>query len=272
MCHFFTENTMQASFLLQREQKKQIECSYSHSAHFYPHFHSHIEICLVLSGEIEVLINDRKKVLGAGEFSVSFSYDTHAYRTPKESETIYLIFPTSFCEEFLPLLSARCLPTPYLNDPKLYQTVLNAMERLMKGENNITRRGELYVILGAIYDQMLPKNEETLLPPHGSITEILIYLGEHFREDLTLSQAARRFGYHPSYFSRYFRDTFGISFVRYLIMLRLREAVLLLQSGTRTITECAVESGFGSMRSFYRVFYDEFGCNPSEYLKQTGAK
>ena len=259
---------MQASFLLQRELKKQIECNRSHSAHFYPHFHSHIEICLVLSGEIEVLINDRKKLLGAGEFSVSFSYDTHAYRTPKESETIYLIFPTTFCEEFLPMLSARCLPSPYLSDPRVYQTVLDAMERLMACDNDISRRGQLYVILGTIYDQMLPRNEEELLSPHGSTAEILIYIGEHFREELKLSQVARTFGYHPSYFSRYFRNTFGISFVRYLIMLRLREAVLLLQSGKRTVTECAIESGFGSMRSFYRAFYEEFESNPGDYLKQ----
>ena len=263
---------MQGSFLLKRELNNRVECSRLHSPKFYPHFHSNIEIYLILSGEIEILVNDQKKILGAGEFSVALSYDTHGYRTPKEAEAIFLCIPISFCEEFLPLLSKRRLPSPYIKDPSVFQTVLQAEEGLLAGCNEITKRGLLYTILGAIYDQMVPKEEESVLPSHNSSAEILIYIGDHFKEELSLVQVAKAFGYHESYFSRYFRQSFGISFVRYLTMLRLREAVLLLQSGTRTVTECAIESGFGSMRSFYRAFYEEFGSNPSEYLKQIGKK
>ena len=263
---------MKASFLLQRELKKQVEIARLKSPQFYPHFHSHIEMYLVLSGEVEVLINDQKKLLGAGEFSVALSYDTHAYRTPKESEVIFLIIPTDFCKEFLPLLSGRRLPSPYCNDPAAYQTVLEAMEKLIAGGNEITQRGLLYVILGEIYAKMLPKSDQQVPRAHYASAEILIYIGEHFKEELTLSSVARAFGYNESYFSRYFRGTFGISFIRYLTMLRLREAILLLESGKRTVTESAIESGFGSMRSFYRAFDEEFGCNPTEYLKHTGAK
>ena len=126
----------------------------------------------------------------------------------------------------------------------------------------------LYVILGAIYSQMIPKDKAKDLPTHDSSADVLIYIGEHFREELTLSSVAKKIGYHPAYLSRYFRATFGISFVRYVSMVRLREAILLLQSGSRSVTECAIESGFGSIRSFYRAFYSEFGCNPTDYLKR----
>lgn len=262
---------MKASFLLQRELKKQVDIGRLKNPHFFPHFHSHIEIYLILSGEVEILINDQKKILGPGEFSVAHSYDTHAYRTPKAAEAIYLIIPTCFCKEFLPILSGRCLPSPYINDPCAYKTLLEAMEKLIAGGNEITQRGLLYVILGEIYAKMLPKSDKSTTV-HQASAEILIYLGEHFKEELTLSCVARAFGYNDSYFSRYFRETFGISFIRYLTMLRLREAILLLESGKSTVTEAAIESGFGSIRSFYRAFDDEFGCTPTEYLKQTGAK
>ena len=72
----------------------------------------------------------------------------------------------------------------------------------MADGNEITQRGQLYTILGVIYDQMLPKGEEKPLQSHGNNAEILIYIGEHFREELNLSQVSRTFGYHPSYFSR----------------------------------------------------------------------
>jgi AraC-like DNA-binding protein len=48
-------------------------------------------------------------------------------------------------------------------------------------------------------------------------------------------------------------------------MLRLREAVLLLKKGEYGVTKCALESGFGSTRSFYRAFHEEFGVTPKEY-------
>ena len=52
-------------------------------------------------------------------------------------------------------------------------------------------------------------------------------------------------------------------------MLRLRETVLLMRAGKMSITACALESGFGSMRSFYRAFREEFGCTPKEYFAST---
>ncbi len=263
---------MQSKFNVQRELLNQVVCGRVLSPSFYPHFHSHIEIYLVLSGEIEILVNDQKKLLGAGEMAVALSYDTHGYQTPKEAEAIYLIIPTAFFEEFLPLISARYLPSPYLHEPSVFQTVRNAMEGLLAGGNEITQRGYLYAILGAVFDCMIPKSGNEKITSHRFSAEILIYLSDHFREELTLTDVAKEFGYNSGYLSRSFRQAFGISFVHYLTMLRLREAVLLLRSEKHTVTECAIDSGFGSMRSFYRAFYEEFGCSPKEYLKRDSQK
>ena len=260
---------MQASFYLQRELQNNVVCGRIRDPYFIPHFHSHIELYLILSGEVEVLVNDQKRLLRAGELSVAFSYDTHSYRTPVEAEAIYLIIPTSFCGQYGELLSGRALSSPFVCDQATYQTVLQALEGLLVGGNELTRQGLIYVILGAIYDRMLPKSAALPTPNRVNTAEILIYLSRHFRESLSLGGVAREFGYNESYFSRYFRQTFGISFVRYLAMLRLREAVLLMQAGDRTVTACALESGFGSIRSFYRAFEEEFGCSPSEYWRQT---
>ena len=259
---------MQAQFILPWKSSNRVICSRVSSPKFYPHFHSYIEVYLFLSGEVEVLVNDQKKLLGAGDLAVILSYDTHSYRTPKAAEAICLFIPTDYCGDFLSMLSGHCLPSPYLNDRDTYRTVRRAMERLLEGGNELSRQGLVLEILGAIYEQAVPQSEETVRMLYDSSTDFLIYIGEHFRENLPISRVARTFGYNESYFSRYFRQTFGVSFVRYLTMLRLREAVLLMQSEKHTITEAAIGSGFGSMRSFYRAFYEEFGCTPREYIKR----
>ena len=140
-------------------------------------------------------------------------------------------------------------------------------KNLLDGGNDLSKRGHICVILGAILEKMISA-DDNFSPSYSFSAEILIYISDHFKEELTLHDLSRKFGYNPSYLSRMFRSTFGISFIEYLTMLRLREAILLLRSGKKSVTECAMESGFGSMRSFYRAFDEEFGITPKEYLKQ----
>ena len=258
---------MHSTLYLKREMNKKLICARSHSPTFFAHFHSHIEIYLILSGEVEIIINDRKKLLGAGEISVAMSYDTHGYRTPDKAEAINLIIPTEYFSELLPQLSGKALPSPFIKDTEVYSAVLNAMEGIMKATNEISVRGYVYTVLGKIFD-LMSKTETPSAASHSFRSDILIYIGEHFKEDLTLTSLAQRFGYAASYLSRSFKEAFGISFIDYLTVVRLREAVLLLSKGGRSITECALESGFGSMRNFYRAFGEHFGCTPREYLSR----
>lgn len=256
---------MQADFLLKRELVKELEYGRDRSPNFIVHFHSHIEIYLIRSGAVEILVNDQRKVLHEGEISVAFSYDAHGYRTVGEGEADYLIIPTAYCAEIMPALTGKRMNTPFINDPKTYQIVSDCMKKIREEIHEVARRGYIYVILGTLLGHASQDKEGAAQSPRCS-ADILIYISEHFREELSLSEIAKEFGYHPSYLSRMFRQTFSITFGRYLTMLRLREVVLLLRAGNKSITECAMESGFGSMRSFYRSFHDEFGCTPSEYF------
>ena len=49
--------------------------------------------------------------------------------------------------------------------------------------------------------------------------------------------------------------------------LRIEHARGLLSRGGR-ITDVAYASGFSSIRTFNRVFSEEYGCSPSEYRKK----
>ncbi|MBE6549714.1 MAG: helix-turn-helix domain-containing protein [Ruminococcaceae bacterium] len=260
---------MQSEFLLLRETKKNLEFGHITNSSFRPHFHSHIEIYAVKSGQLEVFINNERQVLKAGELSVAFSYDVHAYNKQKDAEVYFLIIPTSFCGDFLQLVSDKYISSPFINDKKTFETVLYSLENMTQEKfylNDISKQGYVYTVLGAILSlmspQKMPEAQNSMLS-----SDILIYISNHFKEDLSLSALAAAFGYNPSYLSRSFHKTFGISFNEYVKMLRLREAILLLNKNDFSITDCAFESGFGSTRSFYRAFSEEFGCSPKEYLK-----
>lgn len=89
-------------------------------------------------------------------------------------------------------------------------------------------------------------------------------------DDLCQCSVARHFGYSQSYISRYFSTNFGTTLSHYLTAVRLRSVVMLMRGGKHDITYCALESGFASMRTFYRAFHSEFGLVPGDYIRANG--
>lgn len=87
---------------------------------------------------------------------------------------------------------------------------------------------------------------------------------EHKLSTETLASVARM---SPSNFTRTFRAETGRSPIEYLTALRMDRARKLLIAGERTITEIALECGFGTPSYLSSRFRDHFGLPPSHYLK-----
>ena len=256
---------MKAEFNLDREQKNRlfIGSGLNPAASF--HFHSQIEIQLVHEGEVEVWVNDQHAFLKSGEISVAFSYDAHGYRTPERAKVTHFIIPTELFGEFLPAIRDKKAVNPFVRDPETYRQLNDCYNAIRESRNEIKKRGYLYVILGSLMERMKLQDREGAVDSRLS-ARILFYINEHFREALSLQSIASELGYNPGYLSRYFKACFNIGLNQYITMIRLREAVLLMREGKNSISYCAFESGFNSIRTFYRAFFEEFQCTPKEYL------
>lgn len=259
---------MQAEFLLITEKSNALTITEVQNRAYRLHFHSNIELCLVLEGEIEVWINDHHRILKQGELSVAWNYDAHAYCTPVHSRSLSTIIPPVLYQEFLPLLSNRHTCDPFVTDPVLFEQIHTWVRSTAACKDELVRKGYVYIILGTLLNHLRFERDASLADPRLP-SEMLLYFNEHFREDLTLASAAHALGYHPNYLSHMFKSTLRIGFHQYLTILRLREAVLLMKNEDKSITECAFESGFQSLRTFYRAFQAEFGCTPKEFLSDS---
>ena len=93
----------------------------------------------------------------------------------------------------------------------------------------------------------------------------LNYLCQHYTEEVTLASVANRLGIHPASLSRLFTERTGITFLKFLKYLRATAAARLILMGKKGFTEIAYEVGFGSVRSFNRVFFEIYGITPKEY-------
>jgi YesN/AraC family two-component response regulator len=108
---------------------------------------------------------------------------------------------------------------------------------------------------------------DTLNKGGGKISpqKIIDYIKSNYSKDVYLDQMAERFGTSTSYLSRYFKQSVGVNFHRYLSNIRIDEAKKMLALTDKTITEIAQAVGFNNRNIFLRMFKKLEGLNPSEY-------
>lgn len=86
--------------------------------------------------------------------------------------------------------------------------------------------------------------------------------------EVRLAEAAAECGLSPSYLSRVFHQSTGVTFQEYVSRFRLERACELLSTTSQSVTAIAFESGFQSISQFHRAFKAVYREPPLNYRKQ----
>ena len=98
-----------------------------------------------------------------------------------------------------------------------------------------------------------------------SATELL--LDSALSDFCDISSICKKFNISESGFRNYFREIYGVSPIKYITEIRIREAEKLLISTNDTIDNIAYKCGYNDAKYFSRVFSKYRGCPPSEFRK-----
>ena len=101
-----------------------------------------------------------------------------------------------------------------------------------------------------------------------SVRQALLFINEHYRENISLGQVAEYVHLSPAYFSTIFKRYLGQGFSEYLALRRLSAVRGRLVSGTERIKDIAESEGFTDYQYFCRLFKRVVGVSPSVYRKQ----
>ncbi len=93
------------------------------------------------------------------------------------------------------------------------------------------------------------------------------YIKANFTQKITLELAAAEAGISKYHFSREFKKSTGMTFVSYVNTLRCRHAKKLLFKRKYTIHDIAQKCGFENDSYFSKIFKQETGVRPSEFLE-----
>lgn len=105
-----------------------------------------------------------------------------------------------------------------------------------------------------------------------NVYDTMIWISEHYAEDLTAEMCAARCYLSYSYFSRTFRRITGKSFRAYLNEVRIDHAERKLVSTRKPITLVATDCGFNNTAYFISVFREHKGMTPLAFRKEYGMR
>lgn len=91
------------------------------------------------------------------------------------------------------------------------------------------------------------------------------FLGDRFRDPLSLDEIARSVHSSPYHLSRVFRRNVGLSIHKYMNRLRLRASLERLGDGESDLSRLALHLGYTSHSHFTDAFTREFGVAPSRF-------
>jgi DNA-binding response OmpR family regulator len=95
----------------------------------------------------------------------------------------------------------------------------------------------------------------------------MAFIHSFYAEPISRRDVAAHVGLSERHLTRCFHQEVGLTPITYLNRYRVKQARTLLDAGEKGITEIAGEVGFSSSSYFTRVFRDEMGVSPRDYLR-----
>ena len=231
------------------------------------HMHPEMQIILVTDGVLNMTIDGKNYEItkGFGAFVPAFS--PHRFFRRQPNFTLAMMFSTDLTPAFSAYLQEH-VPTCHIFAPSAISMAL--VDSILPNPRNhvdfITAEAVLAPLCRDIFGSAA--FEKRRQSAEDCTLRILEYVNAHFREELSLETVARAVGVHPVTVSKLFSRQTGVSFGYHLQYQRCRYAAKLLRAGKQSVSEIALEAGFGSTRSFHRAFRAIFGRTPTQYRQE----
>lgn len=238
-----------------------------------PHLHTHLELVYLKEGRSEVVLDNKKYLLEAGDIFLAFPNQIHFYHDQEATKGYLIIFAPETVKEFKEIFQLKVPECPIVKDSQLSMNIREPIQKIKEkldagsSMDCVVAKGYLLAILGEMFSQMelveKPGDQEAM-------KRILSYCIENYTEPLTLEHLAKELYLNKYYISHIFRERMNTSYKDFVNQLRVEHACELLEKGT-SITNIAYACGFSSVRTFNRAFLKYMNMTPREYVKNKSA-
>ena len=238
----------------------------------YSHIHKEFEIYYMMDGEVEIILEGKKFFIVSDSLLLIPSNCFHQWEYPPGR--IHRRISIHFLPEFLDkleryyFLSEFTEPVHFLNGSlhKLNSFIQTIAECEVYEETiqKIAAKARLSSLLSQIH---FLKSNNSVKPVvlDERIRQVIVYIGEHLQEELSLDVLADKFAINKNHLNVLFHKVIGTPIMKYVTTKRLGFAQQEILSGTR-FNEAAYSAGFKDYTTFFRAYKSFYGYPPSKAL------
>ena len=249
----------------------------------YTNWHKEIKVLYFLKGNSFIDLNKQKIICKENDFILVNSYELATIQPEPLKDAVILEFLVdgSYINRLYPnfsFLQFNCFSKNENIDEHKFDTLRIILSKFIKViiENEPEKRVlllksllEFSIFLINNFKIEEPLDEKDISNKHR-LLKILNYLENNYgKEDLSIVEISEFIDLSPQYLQKFFRKHFSIGIIDYLNSIRIKKSVLDLLYTNKTILEIAVDNGFNSNKSYYRLFKQEFNKSPGSFRKDS---
>lgn len=252
--------------------------------HYSPlHWHGHLEIIFIQKGVMTAYINDRKYTLKKNDMLVIGSRELHSTRTWGETDYLLLQIPTDYLSRVLHNVSLiqfqEYFPSITMDSAQrqLHNCLLELVKTYTEKEDGYLLHFSsvvyefLYILYRNYSHRISPETKEKENRNFERMEEIIQYVKAHYKQEISLNNAAELLNVSPEYFCRLFKRYTGQTFLEYVNAVRLTHFYRELFSTDYSITDLMARNGITNYKVFVRTFKDTYGTTPGKLRTQAKA-
>lgn len=215
------------------------------------HFHRSIELNYPLEGTLNIQLGLQKENFRVGEIAFIPAYVPHAAGAVGSTVSENLIIPYNYFQKF----SKEKIPLYYFRlsdadiNKKLF-AIIDEIKNVLPKNNEILLQAYIDILLGTIVDRYPPEN--AMKTDNGLIIEIIEWIEENFKNDVSLETLSAHFHYDKYYFSKLFNASFNCNLKTYVNHVRFNY-IEEHAASRKNLTTLILEAGFKDISTYYRV-------------------
>lgn len=237
------------------------------------HFHTYYELFYLEKGQRNVVIGNSSYCMEPHDFIVFPPYTMHHSYSAEDVkfERLVLYFqPELISPELQEKFKGDLTPHHMGSDShkELFHQLLCQMIQEQDSHQDFA-----HVAMQALLQLIVIGAARAKSNTHQALSEpkmasIISYVHQHYFQEISLDELCERFFISKSYLCREFKRFTCCSFVEYINKIRILHAQRLFVESNKTITEIAIEVGFGSLTHFERVFIKNNNQSPKKFCTQ----
>ena len=247
---------MKGYYQIVEDNREYVSFRLGSSFKFPAHFHKKMEFFILLEGTYTVSKNGKLINLKDGDIVIFDSYDIHAYDAPntKNAKGMVLIFNTNAIEKFNARRKGEKILTDVISNKELCQKIYNlGLQFIVPDGVDATVKECTAELIMSLLDPELTYSQKNENNETSFVQNLLIYINNNFKNDLSLKTLSKKFGYTPEHISRIFHRYFDVSLPDYVNNLRLEYIEKNKKNHSHKITELLFDAGFNSIQTYYRA-------------------